>query len=478
MSVLSKIEPNKVFMFFEDISAIPHGSGNMKKISQYCVDFAKKNSLDYYTDSAGNVIIYKPASKGFENSEPVILQGHLDMVCQQQENHKIDFLNDGLELLLDGDFISAKGTTLGADNGIAVSMILAILSSDNVGHPPIEAVFTTDEEIGLLGAGTLDMQKLSAKRMINLDAEEDGVLTVSCAGGSDLKAFLPIKRVIAKGEALKISLGGLIGGHSGVEIDKGRVNANVLAGRFLNHMNNTTNFDIIKIGGGDKSNAITKNSVIEILVDSAYEFINIATQYLQTVKQEISDREPNFCFSFIKDGFGEYEVLENKDSLIYCLLMSPNGIQEMSAQIEGLVQTSLNLGALATNEKDIMFNFAIRSNKITALEFLEQKVSALFEKESSRVEVSGKYPPWEFKGGSKLQEVFKTCYIKLFNKEPRVEAIHAGLECAIFADGIKDIDCIAFGPTMYDVHTFDERLSISSTVRTYKLLLKILESLK
>ena len=480
MSVLANIEPNKVFGFFEEICSIPHGSGNMNKISQYCIDFAKKNSLEYYTDAAKNVVIYKPATKGFEGSEPIILQGHLDMVCQKTDDCSIDFLKDGLELFVDGDFISAKGTTLGADNGIAVSMVLAILSSDDIEHPPIEAVFTTDEEIGLLGAAALEMKKLSAKRMINLDAEEDGVLTVSCAGGSDVKAYLPFSKATAKGEVLKITLVGLLGGHSGVEIDKGRVNANVLAGRFLNQMNNSAKFNFKKINGGDKSNAITKSCVIEVLVDSADEFINAATEYLRIVKQEIADREPNFSFNFVKEAYGEYEVLDNnaKEDLIYCLLLAPNGIQEMSAQIEGLVQTSLNLGALATLENEIMFNFALRSNKTTALEFLEQKVLSLFAKASSRVVVSGKYPPWEYKEVSYLQEVFKSCYQELFDKKPKVEAIHAGLECAMFSDAIKDIDCIAFGPAMFDVHTVDERLSISSTVRTYKLLLKILECCK
>lgn len=480
MSLLSSTEPKNVFRFFEEISAIPRGSGNMKKISEYCVNFAKKHSLDYYTDSADNVIIYKQATKGFENSKPVILQGHLDMVCQRTESSNIDFLNDGLELLLDGDFVKANGTTLGADNGIAVSMILAILASDDIAHPPIEAVFTTDEEIGLLGAGALDMSKLSAKKMINLDAEEDGVLTVSCAGGSDLKAFLPFECVAVKGEKVKITLGGMIGGHSGVEIDKGRVNANVLAGRFLNSINAYSDFDIIKINGGDKSNAITKSCVIEFCVKDAKSFIALAEKQLNIIREEILDREPDFYFDFSAESCEICSVIDekSKNALIYCLLLAPDGIQEMSAEIEGLVQTSLNLGALITNEKSIMFNFALRSNKKSALEFLEQKVTTLFENNGCRVEVSGKYPPWEYMGDSELQTVFKNCYEALFNEEPKVEAIHAGLECAMFSDAIKGIDCVAFGPTMYDVHTVDERLSISSTVRIYKLLLKILESLK
>ncbi len=478
MCVLAGLEPKAVFKYFEQLSAIHRGSGDMTAVADYCVDFAERHSLKVVRDNANNVIIYKAASKGYEKSEPIILQGHLDMVCQRTADCNIDFLSDGLRLYIDGDFIKAEGTTLGADNGIAVAMVLAILASDDIAHPAIEAVFTTDEEIGMVGALQLDGSLISAKRMINLDSEDQDVMTVSCAGGSDLKAVLPTDRKAFIGEKISLTLGGLKGGHSGVCIHEGRVNADILAGRVLDFLSKNAEFEIISINGGDKSNAIASACTVELATDNAEKTKAVLSENLQEIKNEIAHREGDFTFEITTGEKAEYSVIANKSDLIYLLLLAPNGVQEMSVEIEGLVETSLNLGILKTEQDSVLFGHALRSNKKSALKFLEQKLIAFYSDKACKIKTGGHYPPWEYNANSTLQRVYIETYKNQFGESPRVEAIHAGLECGVFADMIEGFDAIAIGPQMYDVHTVSERLSISSTEQIYKLLLKILENLK
>lgn len=477
MNKLKGLEPQRVFEFFEEISGIPRGSGNMKKIADYCVSFAEKRGLKYIRDEADNVVIFKDATKGYENADTVILQGHLDMVCQKTEEREIDFLSDGLDLFVDGDFVKARGTTLGADNGIAVAMVLAIIDSEDLSHPSLEAVFTTDEEIGMIGALKLDMSYLKGKKMINLDAEEDGILTVSCAGGSDFLITVPVERKKVTGDFVKITLKGLKGGHSGVEINDGRVNADVLAGRFLNHMKNCVSFDLINIDGGDKGNAIPNFCNIELLTDDSAFFKNEAEKYLDIIKKELSEREPSFEYLI---NIGEEKTVsvlteETKNKIIFALVSAPNGVVEMSKEIEGLVETSLNLGILKTEEEKITLHFTLRSNKKSALVFLEEKLGAFSDYLGFESESFGHYPPWEYKGNSSLQQIYKECFTEQNGYEPRLEAIHAGLECGVFASAIENLDCVALGPALWDVHTVNEKLSVSSTERTFKLVVKILE---
>ena len=331
-------EPGNVFKYFEEISHIPHGSENMEAIAQYCVNFANEHNLKVIKDNANNVIIYKNASSGYENAEPVILQGHLDMVCQKDESLEIDFSKEGLSLYVDGDFIKARGTTLGADNGIAVAMILSILESNDIPHPPIEAVFTTDEEIGMIGALNLDMGLLKGKRMINLDAEEDDILTVSCAGGSDFIMVVPAKRNNETGYEVNVNFKGLRGGHSGMEIDKNRENADILAGRFLNHINKLCDFQIISVDGGDKGNAIPNACAIKICTDNPDKFTKAAEDYLKIISAEIYDHEPEFCYNIQIGEQGNFSVIEPhiKEKLIFTLLCVPDGVSKMSAEIKGL----------------------------------------------------------------------------------------------------------------------------------------------
>ena len=480
MSKLNGLKPLNVFKYFEEICGIPHGSENMDAISEYCVKFAEDHSLKCIRDDANNVIVFKPATKGYESAEPVILQGHLDMVCQKTEDSTIDFLKDGLDLYVDGDFVKARGTTLGADNGIAVAMILAILDSDEIAHPEIQAIFTTDEEIGMIGAGKLDTSVLTAKKMINLDAEEDDTITVSCAGGSDFKTIIPLEKVNKTGTKITVTLKGLKGGHSGIEIDKGRVNADILAGRFLNYMFNIVDFNIITINGGDKGNAIPNLCRIELCVENPDMFKAEAESYLDILKKEISEREKDFAPTVEIGENAEYNVLKSDlcEKIIFALVCVPNGIVEMSAEISGLVETSLNLGVLNTEDDKITMIFTLRSNKKSALQFVEDKLKTFFKAIPCEVYTSGHYPPWEFKENSTLQSLYKETYKAVCGFEPKVEAIHAGLECGMFTSAIKDLDCIAIGPMLYDVHTVNEKLSISSTEKIFNVLLELLERLK
>lgn len=474
---LSNIEPKRVFHYFEKICSIPHGSSDMKKIADFCEDFAKENTFRYIRDNSDNVVIFKPASQGYENTEPVILQGHLDMVCQKSENTEIDFSAEGIRPYIDGDFIKAEGTTLGADNGIAVAIILAILESDSYKHPPIEAVFTVDEEIGLLGAGSLDCSCLKGKKMINIDSEEDDCVTVSCAGGRDFCVTVPVKRVEKAGCKVTVTLRGLQGGHSGVEIHKGRVNANILAGRFLNRFREDNGVHLISINGGDKSNAITNLCRIELLVENDGLFVEEAKAYLEIIKNEISSRENSFCYDIDVSHTEIALVLsdEAKKQISFALVSSPQGVMDMSAEIEGLVETSMNLGILRTNAESVYFHYSFRSNKKTAIDFLQDKMTAVFSIIPCEIEVSGGYPSWEYKADSTLRELYCECYREHYGKAPKIEAIHAGLECGVFDSKIENLDCISVGPNMFDVHTFNERLSISSTDNLFKVLLNVLE---
>lgn len=472
------MEISNVLKIFEEISGIPRGSGNMDKISLYCVNFAMQNGLKYIVDDAKNVVIFKGASKGYEKKEPIILQGHLDMVCQKAENINIDFENDGIEIVKDGNFYKANGTTLGADNGIAVAMILSILADDNLNHPPIEAVLTTDEEIGMIGASKLDVSHLKSKRMINLDAEEGDTVTVSCAGGSDIKISLPFLRRNVNGTKICVSVKGLQGGHSGVEIDKGRINASQLMGRILNHIRDF-DFDIVSINGGTKGNAIPVSCTLELVTQNEERLTDALYGYFSLVKEELKDREENVYLEINVGNTRAFEVFDKttKDKLIYMLLTTPNGIIDMSKSIHGLVETSLNLGILETKADSVLFHYALRSNKKTALDFLESKMIALAQYNGAKAEKSGRYEPWEYKENSKLREAYIKEYKKITRQNPKTEAIHAGLECAVFSNAIKDLDCIAIGPDMWGVHTTEEKLSISSVQQTYEILCNILKNL-
>ncbi len=480
MNLLSHLEPKRVFHYFEEITRIPHGSGNTDKISEFCENFAIEHNLKYIRDSFNNVIIFKDGTKGYENSAPVILQGHIDMVCQKSEEKKIDFLTDGLDVFVDGDFVKADGTTLGADNGIAVAMVLAVLESENYPHPPIEAVFTTDEETGMDGALGLNMSLLKGKKMINLDSEEDDTMTVSCCGGLCLKTEIPFEREAKTGTKLSITLKGLQGGHSGVEIHKGRVNANALGGRILNHLRNYVAFSLISFNGGDKTNAITNLCKIEVLTNEKENFINELNSFVSVLKKEMSSREPDFnVLVDVCENVTENTISNTvADNFISVIATAPQGVVTMSADISELVETSTNLGVVATENDKLIIRHSFRSNKASAIEYLKEQVTALYRNINCEIECYGEYPSWEFKSNSALQELYKECYKEHYGKAVKVAAIHAGLECGVFSSGIDGLDCISIGPDMFDVHTVNEKLSVSSTENLFKVLLKLLSNLK
>ncbi len=472
MRKLEGLEPIKLFEYFEDICSVPRGSGDMGAISEYLIEFAENNGLRAVRDEAQNVIIYKNGTAGLEDAEPIILQAHMDMVCQKTPDSIIDFKKDGLDIYTDGDFIKARGTTLGADNGIAVAMIMSILTSEDLSHPPIEAVFTTDEEIGMIGAGRLDMGLLRGRRLINLDAEEADFVTVSCAGGSDFKMRIPISRQRVSGTTVTIEVGGLLGGHSGVEIDKGRVNSNILLGRVLGRARKITQIDIIDISGGDKANAIPLYSRAELACENADGLCKELERYFEVIKAEIKEREPDCYLKVTVSESGVFEAFTSdiSNKLIYMLCVTPNGIETMSANIDGLVETSLNLGILATDGEEILMQYALRSNKASALRYLEDKLTAFAEYNSCHFEISGQYAPWEYRDKSPLRDLYIKTFYEKTGRKPEVSAIHAGLECAVFSAKINDLDCIAIGPDMTGIHTTEEALSISSAKMIYELL--------
>jgi len=480
MRKLRHLQPERVFYYFEEISAIPRGSGNRKAISDYCVQFAKEHHLKYLQDEAQNVIIFKAGSCGYETASPVILQGHLDMVCQKTPECNIDFETDGITLKIDGEYLKAEGTTLGADNGIAVAMMLAILESETLSHPPIEAVFTTDEEIGMLGANCLPYDKLKGKSMINMDAEDPDTVTVSCAGGSDFVLSLPIQRTEIRGTRVAITLQGLQGGHSGIEINEGRVNADILAGRVLTYAKRIADIRLLSIDGGDKGNAIPLACRIELVVPDGELFQKELSKQLDSIQAEIKDREPGFAPTIEVLETGSFLAMDvsSQNTLLAALLTVPNGVMDMSVVIDNLVETSLNLGILKTEEEQVFFQFALRSNKKSALEYLKDKLTAIAEHLGAQVETGGYYPPWELKQDSKLQRLYQELYLAQHGKTANAVAIHAGLECAVFVANIEGLDCIAIGPEALDVHTVKERLNISSVADTYNLVLSMLEKSK
>ena len=474
--VLGNLEPEKVFNYFEIISSIPRGSGKTNKISDYCENFAKENNLEYYRDSVGNVVIFKKGSQGRENEAPVILQGHLDMVCEKENSCNIDFDNDGLTLIVDGDFICAEGTTLGGDDGIAVAMCLAILESDDISHPPIEAVFTIDEETGMIGAENLDTSVLKGKRMINIDSEEEGVLLVSCAGGARIDIALPVEMEERDGKLIEITIGGLHGGHSGAEIHVGYANASVLMGKLLMMLSEKVDYNLASVNGGTKDNAITRECKALILTES--DISGIISLIEKSFKDEYSNTDPDLFVSLSESNYDErIMTAETTKSVVSILNDLPYGVIAMSKEIDGLVETSLNLGTLNTSSDKIDFGYSVRSSKDEEKEKLLDTLVGIAKEYKAKYEITGKYPGWAFVNDSQLQKTMTETYEEMYSKEMVVTAIHAGLECGLFSGKINGLDCVSIGPDLFDIHTPDERMSISSVKRVWEYLLSVLGNL-
>jgi len=481
--VLAALEPKEVFQYFEEICSIPHGSTNTKEISDYCVKFAKNHKLKYVQDVDGNVIIWKPGTPGYENAETIMIQGHLDMVCEKEADYDIDFEKDGLELQLQDGIISAKGTTLGGDDGIAVAYALAILEASDIPHPPLEVVFTIDEEIGLLGAASIDCSELKSKKMLNIDSEEEGYLLVSCAGGVTSTCYLPVERQSKAGVTMEFTISGLNGGHSGVEIDKGRANACQLLGRSLYMLKKKTSFNVIAVNGGLKDNAIPREASAIILFDENTDMSVLEKEVVkleEIYKKEFVSVDPDVSIALTeKTDVNEMPMTEEMtNKVITALLNLPGGIQRMSADVEGLVQTSLNLGILETREKEVVFSFSVRSSVGTEKEEVVNRMTCLMESLGGKVECKGDYPAWEYRKDSPLRDLMVRVYEEKYGKKPVIQAIHAGLECGFFSGKISDLDCVSFGPDMKDIHTPNERMDAASVKRTWEYILEILKESK
>lgn len=481
MAVLANLEPKKVFHFFEEISQIPHGSYHTRQISDYLVDFARKRGLTYYQDEANNVIIVKEAAPGYEHAPAVILQGHMDMVCQKAPDSSHDFEKDGLELAVDGDLILAKGTTLGGDDGIAVAYCLALLDDEHLSHPKLEVLLTSDEEVGLLGAVAADLSVLEGKMLINLDSEEEGEFLTSCAGGGRANLFLPVTRRTEAGMTYEISVEGLTGGHSGMEITKERANANKWMGRLLSAVRKETDFSLAELEGGQADNAIPRScrAVVTVAEENRTVFESAVRKMGAVFEQEQRVQDPDLTVRLTSLGWKEQDVLDQTSltNALLALNLIPNGIQAWSMELEDLVETSLNLGVLKLENKELALSSAVRSSVESKKEYLLDQLRMLAEHVGGQMTVHGEYPAWEYRADSKIRSIFVDTYREMYGEEPAIKAIHAGLECGIFCDKIEELDCISLGPNMYGVHTTEERLSISSTARTWELLVEVLKRL-
>ena len=463
----------KVVRFFEEFSAIPHGSGNTSLIADYLVDFAKKRGLEYKRDGADNVVIRKGATKGYEDRPAVIFQGHLDMVAEKKPGARIDMEKEGLTLYRDGDFLRAKDTTLGGDDGVALAYALALLDSEDIPHPDFEAVFTSDEEIGLLGAVAIDPEWIKGRLLINIDSDEEGVFTVGCAGGMRSDVTLPVKRTNSDTNAYKVKAYGFKGGHSGVEIDKGRVNANKALVDILSKIGDIS---IKDIRGGNADNAIPREC--ECIFTSPIDPSVLIERLGNEMKEKYKDIEPDIALSVekIKSSVAGISVEDSKN-LISLLSELPSGIIAMSSDIEGLVETSLNMGILRLEGDKAEVSFSVRSAKGAEKQALGDRLESIAKAHGADYSTRGEYPAWEYKKDSHLRDVMKKVYENMYGSSPEIVIIHAGLECGIFSEKIEGLDCVSIGPNNYDIHTTEERLSLSSLKRVWEFLLNVLKEI-
>ena len=475
---LAGLEPASVLAYFEKICSIPHGSGNTKQISDYLVSFAREQGLRYIQDDHNNVIIFQEGTCGMEDHEPVILQGHMDMVCEKDADCPIDMEKQGLDLTHDGEYLFARGTTLGGDDGIAVAYALALLSDRSIPHPPLEVIITVDEETGMYGAAGIDLSMLRGRRLINMDSEEEGIFTVSCAGGARATISLPVARRVAYGPCIKLTVDGLQGGHSGIEIGKNLANANKIMGEFLSRVQQLMPLCITSISGGSKDNAIPRSCTVNLVaLGMNLERINDVAEQLQHEVREQYDEPDAVIFGDDVDACGGNAIpTEQTAKIIGLLCTAPNGVQAMSEAMPGLVQTSLNLGVVNSAE-DVKLTFSVRSSVNDEKRDLLKRLRELAEFYGASYDQRGEYPAWEYKADSQLRDTMVHIYSQMFGKEPEVVAIHAGLECGLLSEKLPGLDCLSLGPQMFDIHTSRERMEIASVKRMWDYLLAVLKAM-
>ncbi len=476
---LAGLEPSSVFHFFEEICAIPHGSRNTKPISDYLVKFAQERGLKCRQDESNNVAIFKDGTAGYEDHAPVIIQGHMDMVCEKDEDCTIDFEKDGLDLDHDGSYIFAHGTTLGGDDGIAVAYALALLDANDIAHPPLEIMITVDEEIGMLGAESINTDDFKGRVLINIDSEDEGILTVSCAGGATSSIDMPVSRRTVYGPCVLLQVDGLQGGHSGVEIHKNHANANKVMGEFLCRIQEKMPTCIASLAGGSKDNAIPRSCRVNLVamgLDLAV-INDIAKNLEQECKAQYDD--PNVTITAQEvEAFGALAMSTDDSKKVANIMRAvPNGVQAMSKDIEGLVQTSLNLGIAKVEGDSLHLTFSVRSSVNQEKKDLTEQLRAISEEYGAAYSQMGDYPAWEYRKDSALRDTMVKVYEDMFGQAPEVVAIHAGLECGLLSDKLPGLDCVSYGPEMHDIHTSRERLGIASTARMWDYLLEILKRL-
>lgn len=460
---------NNVFEIFEEISKIPRGSGNVKAVSDWCAAYAKARGFEAVQDEHHNCLIRVPASKGKEDHPIVILQGHLDMVCEKEEGNPHNFETDPIEIRMDGDWLTANGTTLGGDNGIAIAYCLALLEEKELSHPALELFFTTDEETGMFGAIGFDPALLKGRRMINLDSEEEGVIYVSCAGGKQVEGRLPMEWEPLDRPACAITVSGLQGGHSGAEIHQGRANANLLLGKILAGLD----CRLIAIDGGKKANAIPRIATAVVATEQVLESETLTALF----QREYGEKDPDVRVNVYHTTANRMMSKKCTERVIRLLTALPDGVQEWSGELEGLVETSLNCGIVDATEEDLLIVSSIRSMKDDKRNALVAQVLKLFDECGFDAKATDEYPAWEYRADSPLREIVVRKWKEISGEEPKITAIHAGLECGLFDEKLEGLDAVSIGPNMQDIHTPRERLSIASTVRVWEWLCQVLETL-
>ena len=466
-----------VFKYFEEISKIPRGSGNEKGISDYLAQEGRRLGLEVIQDETLNVIIKKEASEGYENSPAVILQGHMDMVCEKNKDVDHDFSKDPIELEVKGDYLYAKGTTLGADNGIAVAMGLALLASGDIATPKLEVLFTVNEEVSMEGAMNLDGSVFDGRYIINLDSEEEGCILVGCAGGNRNCTTLPLEFKSSEKQGFLIELKGLLGGHSGMEIDKNHANSNKLMGRILDLL--TVDYDLVNVNGGLKTNAIPRECDAVIAVDTKdIDQLKAELAKIESIfKHEYRIPDPDVKIELSETSFEKVLTDECKNKVIQLLNLIPSGIQTMAADMPGLVESSINLGVVTTKENVMTFEATTRSSVETRKDYINNTVKLVAESLGADYEETDHYPSWERAIDSKLEEISIETYKKLTGNDPKILTIHAGLECGLFLKKMDGCEAISIGPNAYDVHTPNEHVSISSIKNVWDYLVACLESM-
>lgn len=490
MGILSGLEPKSVFTFFEEICQIPHGSGNVEAISDYLLKFAKDRNLFCIQDDLKNIIIIKEAAAGYEKEAPYILQGHMDMVAVREPDCDIDMAKEGLRLKTADGKVYAEGTSLGGDDGIGVAYCLALLDAD-IAMPRLEVILTVDEETGMEGATGIDLSMLQGRRMINLDQEEEGIFITSCAGGARVDVVIPMEHERDEAwtddmQLMEVKVSGLSGGHSGMEINKGRGNANCLLGEVLRALSEPMELRLVSMQGGVADNAIAREALAVLAVkrEEAGRLEEVTAAKQEAFRRMLREGDPNVtvvCNPIPQDRSGEYVcktgcfyTTDSTRNALACLGKLPNGVTAMSQDVEGLVETSLNLGVLVLSEEGLRLQYAVRSSVDARKEELCRKMTEIAQEAGAQVSIRGSYPGWAYQKESPLRDKMVRIYESMYGKAPVLQAIHAGLECGILSAKIEGLDCVCVGPDLQDVHTTQEKMDIASVGRVWEYLLAVL----